>query len=130
MHPLLPLMAALALALTACSKTEAPAAAPAAARAPVPAPVPAGHPPAAQVAAAVAQFGGKLLQVQQGGGDTFAEVASRSGLNAWVTGMQIDLEPGDTVTWSNDAVKKSFTAKALGRTFERITFASSVAVVP
>lgn len=74
----------------------------------------------AQPAAAVNV--GKVLQLQHGGGYTYAEVQTAAGQKVWIAGSQIDVKPGTEVQWGNYAVMRDFTAKSLGRTFPEILF--------
>ena len=72
---------------------------------------------------------GVVKSVASAGGYSYIEV-ERSGSTLWVAAMETPMKPGDKVQWQGGSQMNNFTAKALGRTFERITFASSVAVVP
>jgi hypothetical protein len=110
----------LALAITsglaACSSSEsAPAIAPVAQTAPN---APAGSP-------AAGQNSGKVLQVQNGGGYTYAEVQTGSGQQVWIAGAQLDIKPGASVQWGDYAVMRNFEAKSLKRTFPEILFVNS-----
>lgn len=67
---------------------------------------------------------GKVLQVQQAGIYTYAEVDWR-GQRVWVAGSQIDVKPGDEVQWGEFSVMRNFEAKSLGRTFGEILFVSA-----
>lgn len=113
-----PLVIAAAAALAACSKNEpaAPAAPQAASAA---APQTQAAAPAAQ---APAQNTGKVLQMQNGGGYTYAEVETGAGQKVWIAGSQIDVKPGDMVQWGSYAVMRDFHAKSLDRTFPEILF--------
>jgi len=103
-RPLVLALAALAL-LGACSQPEAGGAAAAA------------PPPAA-----TAQNSGKVLQFQDGGGYTYAEVQTPAGQKVWIAGSQIQLQQGSVVEWGNAAVMRDFTSKSLGRSFPQILF--------
>lgn len=116
MHRWISLLLAMAAVLAACSKNEPPPA-PAAAT-----PQAAASAPAAQSGAA--QNKGQVLQTLNGGGYTYAEVATASGQKVWVAGTQIDFKPGDAVEWGDYAVMRNFNAKSLGRTFNEILFVS------
>jgi hypothetical protein len=129
-------IAAAALALLAgCSKQDSastPAAAPQSA-----APA-ANAPPAAAPTAAAPQAGneifstapapapaanvGKVLQSQNGGGYTYAEVETAAGQKVWIAGSQIEVKPGSEVQWGNFSVMRNFEAKSLGRSFPEILF--------
>lgn len=115
------LLAALAasLGLAACSKEPAaPAATPAA--------VPAGHPAMpAGGGGGPPQLGGKVLQVANGGGYTYAEVDVGGGQKVWVAGGTIQVKPGDSIQWRDHAMMRNFNAKSLGRTFDEILFVSA-----
>ena len=95
----------------------APAAAPQAANAPV---FQAGPAPAAP--AGPARNTGKVLQVQNGGGYTYAEVETGAGQKVWIAGSQIEVKPGTAVEWGDFAVMRNFNAKSLNRTFPEILF--------
>lgn len=111
----LALTLALAAALSACSKKEAP---PAAATAPQARPTQAAAP------AAAGRNAGKVLQVQNAGGYTYVEVASASGQQVWIAGSPIEIKVGDTLEWGAFDVMHNFTARSLGRTFDEILFVS------
>jgi len=99
--------------LTACSREQ-------------PAPVTAPSAPAASAAAAAqAPNAGKAVQVQQAGAYTYAEVELPSGQRVWIAGTQIDVKPGDELSWGQFAVMRNFEAKSLGRTFGEILFVTS-----
>jgi hypothetical protein len=108
---------ALASAVTACSSNES---APAAI-APIAQSV-MGAPAAAPAAAANS---GKVLQVQNGGGYTYAEVLTTGGTQVWIAGAQLDIKPGAQVQWGDYAVMKNFQAKSLNRNFPEILFVNS-----
>jgi len=107
---LLILMLALA-GLTACTKKDEPVAAV----------------PASQMAAPAGQAPnkGKILQLQQAAGYTYAEVDLGGGQSVWMAGGPLNAKVGDVVQWGNHSVMQNFTAKSLGRTFETILFVSS-----
>lgn len=119
------LIAAAALAvLGGCGKKESDAASAAPAAAPVAAAqapsnaifsaAPAQQPPARNI--------GKVLQVQDGGGYTYAEVQTAAGQKVWIAGSQIDARPGTEVQWGNFAVMRNFEAKSIGKNFPEILF--------
>jgi hypothetical protein len=129
-----PLVIVAALAVLAgCSQQNSGAAAPQAAAAPN---APAAAAPAAVAAPANEIFSaapapaqqapavnaGKVLQSQNGGGYTYAEIATASGQKVWIAGSQIDVKPGTEVQWGNYAVMRNFEAKSLGRKFPEILF--------
>ena len=70
-----------------------------------PAPAPAQQAPARNV--------GKVLQSQNGGGYTYAEVQTAAGQKVWIAGSQIDVKPGAEVQWGNFSVMRNFEAKSL-----------------
>jgi hypothetical protein len=110
---------AASVGLSACSKKEeaaAPAAAPQAA-------APAAGGPAAVSAAT--PNSGKVLQLLQGGGYTYAEVEMSGGDKVWIAGGQIDVKPGDVVQWGDSATMTNFASKSLNRTFDRILFVNA-----
>ena len=76
--------------------------------------------PAAQQAPAA--NAGKVLQSQNGGGYTYAEVETGAGQKVWIAGSQIEVKPGTQVQWGNFAVMRNFEAKSLGRSFPEILF--------
>jgi hypothetical protein len=82
--------------------------------------------PAAQVAAPAAKMAnkGKVLQLQQAAGYTYAEV-DVDGQKIWIAGGPITVKEGEVVEWGNAAVMQNFTAKSLGRTFESILFVNN-----
>lgn len=110
----LSLALALVAALSACSKTEAPAAPAAAAPQALP----------AQPAAPAGRNAGKVVQVLQGGGYTYVEVASATGQQVWIAGSAIEIKAGDTLEWGAYDVMRNFTARSLGRSFDEILFVS------
>lgn len=119
------LIAAAALAvLGGCGKKESDAASAGPAAAPVAA---AQAPSNAIFSAAPAQQAparniGKVLQVQDGGGYTYAEVQTAAGQKVWIAGSQIDARPGTEVQWGNFAVMRNFEAKSIGKNFPEILF--------
>ncbi len=114
----LALIAALTATVSGCSRTDPPAAPAAAASQAVP-----------QAAAPLASAGesrnvGKVLQVLNGGGYTYAEVAAPSGQSVWLAGSQIEVKAGDALEWGDYSVMRNFSARTLGRTFDEILFVS------
>lgn len=67
---------------------------------------------------------GKVLQILQAGGYTYAEVESPNG-RIWIAGGPIEVKEGDAVQWGDYALMQNFTSKSLGRTFEQILFVNS-----
>lgn len=118
--------AAASVGLAACTQKEEAAApaAPAAPQSAAPAAPPAA--PAAPVAVSAATpNSGKILQLEQGGGYSYAEVETASGEKVWIAGGQIAVQVGDTVQWGDSAVMNNFTSKSLGRTFDKILFVNA-----
>jgi len=68
---------------------------------------------------------GKVLQVQNGGGYTYAEVQTAGGQQVWIAGAQLDIKPGASVQWGDYAVMRNFEAKSLKRNFPEILFVNS-----
>lgn len=112
-HRSIPCLLAASLLVSACSRTEPPAPAAAAPGA--------GSTKAAPPAAAAANQG-KVVQTQQGGGYTYAEVETASGRKVWIAGSQIDVKPGTAVEWGDHAVMRNFTSPSIGRSFDEILF--------
>lgn len=113
------LAVAASVGLAACSKKEEPAAP--AAEAPQSA-APASGPVAS---AAATPNSGKIVQLEQGGGYTYAQVETAGGQQVWIAGGHIDVRPGDTVQWGDYAVMTNFNAKSLGRVFDEILFVNA-----
>lgn len=113
MHRLLSVVAIASLSLAACGGQDK-AAAPAA---PVSAPVAAPGAPAPNT--------GKLLQLQQAGPYTYAEVETGDGQKVWIAGGHLEAKAGDGVQWGRAEEMRNFNAKSLGRTFDRILFVNA-----
>lgn len=127
---------AASVGLAACSKKEesaAPAAetpqtatAPSASSSPAPAAPAAAPAPAAPPASVAATPNtGKVIQLLQGSGYTYAEVETAGGQKVWIAGGHIDVKPGDVVQWGDYAVMTNFNAKSLGRVFDQILFVNA-----
>lgn len=116
MNRFLFLFLATALSLTACSKSET-----------TPVTTPAAMPPPAAPAAAQAQAmnSGKVLQLLEGGGYSYAEVEASNGQRVWVAGGPIKIKVGETVQWGQYAVMRNFNSKTLNRTFDEILFVNA-----
>ncbi|MBC7858429.1 MAG: hypothetical protein H7Z39_06545 [Burkholderiaceae bacterium] len=93
-----------------------PAAMPATKNAPV-----AAH-PAMPVAAA--PNSGKVVQILQAGGYTYAEVES-GGRKVWIAGSPIQVKAGDIVQWGDYSIMQNFNSKTLNRTFDEILFVNA-----
>ena len=119
------LIAAALAVLGGCGKKESDAAS---AAAPAAAPVTAAQAPsnaifsAAPAQQAPARNIGKVLQTQDGGGYTYAEVQTAAGQKVWIAGSQIDARPGTEVQWGNFAVMRNFEARSIGKSFPEILF--------
>jgi len=120
MNRFLFLFLATALSLTACSKSETTSA-------PTPAAMPQPAAPVAAPAAAQAQAmnRGKVLQLLEGGGYSYAEVEAGNGQRVWVAGGPIKIKVGETVQWGEYAVMRNFNSKTLNRTFDEILFVNA-----
>ena len=79
--------------------------------------------PAAPVAAA--QNTGKVLQIIQGGGYTYAEVDTGAGKKVWIAGSPIQVKSGESVQWGDYSVMQNFSSKTLNRTFDEILFVNA-----
>lgn len=64
---------------------------------------------------------GTVVEFSQVSGYTYALVENNDG-QQWFAGPTAELEAGQTVYWNQGAVMNSFNSKALGKTFESITF--------
>jgi len=111
---------AIASAVTACSSNESAPSVPAAI-----APLAQNAMGAAAAAPSAGANSGKVLQVQNGGGYTYAEVLTGGGKQVWIAGAQLDVKPGASVQWGDYAVMRNFEAKSLKRTFPEILFVNS-----
>lgn len=112
-----------ALVATACSpKTEDSAAPVAQTSAPVAAPT---APDTTTPATASASPNtGKVVQIQQAGIYTYAEVDTGT-QKLWIAGGHIEAKVDDTVQWGGYAEMYNFTSKALNRTFDQILFVNN-----
>ena len=137
------------IGLSACGKKDeaavssvppaAPAEAPAAPAAPAAAPAQMGAAPvaaapavtAAPVAArqaapvAAAQNTGKVVQILQGGGYSYAEVDTGAGKKVWIAGSPIQVKSGERVQWGDYSIMQNFNSKTLNRTFDEILFVNA-----
>ena len=71
---------------------------------------------------------GRVVSSFDGNGFTYLEL-EEGGKRFWVAGTQVKVKKGDRIKFVENVVMENFTSKLLKRTFDRITFASSVAVV-
>jgi hypothetical protein len=111
------LIAAAVLALAACSKQDSIAASGS----------PAGPASPASPAAAPTQAPnvGKILQLEQAGPYTYAEVEAADGRRIWIAGGHIEAKAGDKVQWGKGEEMRNFNAKSLGRVFDSILFVNA-----
>lgn len=72
--------------------------------------------------------GGVVRSVSVAGGYSYVEV-DRGGTTVWVAAVETPLKAGDRIRWQGGSEMRNFTAKSIGRTFDRIVFASSLDVV-
>ena len=105
MNRLLLVAVAAVVGLSACSKKEEVAA-------------------SAQAASATAPNTGKVVQILEAGGYTYAEVDTPNG-RVWIAGAPIAVTAGEGVQWADYALMQNFTSKSLGRTFDQILFVNS-----
>lgn len=68
---------------------------------------------------------GKVVQIQQAGSYTYAEVETENGQRVWMAGNPIAVKPGDAVQWGDYSVMQNFSSRTLGRTFDKILFVNS-----
>ena len=71
---------------------------------------------------------GKVVEVTNGAGYSYLLVES-GGKQFWIAGTQVSAKKGDVVSYIENVTMENFTSKTLKRTFDRIIFASMVAVV-
>ncbi|MDH5256667.1 MAG: hypothetical protein OEX07_01625 [Gammaproteobacteria bacterium] len=71
---------------------------------------------------------GKVLEVTNGAGYSYLQIEA-GGQKFWIAGTQISAKAGDVVSFVENVTMDNFTSKTLKRTFDRIVFASTVAVV-
>ncbi|HET8749005.1 MAG TPA: hypothetical protein VFM98_25660 [Ramlibacter sp.] len=86
----------------------------------------AGAPAAA--AAADPSARGTVKTVTNAAGYSYIEVDQGSGKTVWVAAMQTPMKAGDKVQWEGGTQMSNFTARSLGRTFDKIIFAQAVSV--
>jgi hypothetical protein len=72
--------------------------------------------------------GGTVKSVTHAGGYSYIEVDQGNGSTVWVAANETPMKKGDKVRWEGGSTMRNFTARSLGRTFESIIFAQSVAV--
>jgi hypothetical protein len=71
--------------------------------------------------------GGTVKSVTHAGGYSYIEV-DQGGKTVWVAATETPMKKGDKVQWQGASEMRNFTARSLGRTFDQIIFAQSVAV--
>lgn len=71
---------------------------------------------------------GKVVSSVDGNGFTYLEL-EEGGKRFWVAGTQVKVKKGDRIKFVENVVMENFNSKLLKRTFDKITFASSVVVV-
>lgn len=71
---------------------------------------------------------GKVIEVTSGAGYSYMLIDA-GGQQFWIAGTQITAKVGDVVSYIENVTMNNFTSKTLNRTFDRIIFASTVAVV-
>lgn len=79
--------------------------------------------PAPPVAAT--QNTGKVVQILQGGGYTYAEVDTGAGKKVWIAGSPIQVKSGESVQWGDYSIMQNFSSKTLNRTFDEILFVNA-----
>jgi hypothetical protein len=84
--------------------------------------------PAMPMAGADASGGGAVKTVTNAAGYSFIEVDQGGGKSVWVAAMQTPMKAGDQVKWQGGMTMNNFTAKSLGKTFDKIVFASALSV--
>jgi len=69
---------------------------------------------------------GIVIGAKVGGGYSYIEVDVGGNQRVWLAASQIDVQPGEKISWGDYAVMSDFTSKALGQTFPQILFVSRV----
>jgi hypothetical protein len=70
---------------------------------------------------------GAVAEVSHAAGYSYIRIETDEG-DLWLAGNQIEVEEGQTVSWSGGAVMQNFNSPSLGRTFDRILFAEGLRV--
>lgn len=86
--------------------------------------VAASGPQAGVAASALAPNTGRILQILQAAGYTYAELETRDG-KVWIAGSPIEAKQGDIVQWGDHAVMHNFHSKTLNRNFDQILFVNA-----
>lgn len=73
-------------------------------------------------AAPAALNAGKVMQVAQAGPYTYAEVETADGQKVWIAGGHLEAKEGERIQWGKAEEMRNFSARSLGRTFDRILF--------
>ncbi|MCH7880268.1 MAG: SH3-like domain-containing protein [Proteobacteria bacterium] len=68
---------------------------------------------------------GTVKTIQNSGGYTYLEI-DIDGKVFWMASPLSSVQPGEKVTWSDYAMMKNFTSKAIDRTFDQIMFVDKV----
>lgn len=71
---------------------------------------------------------GKVVEVTSGAGYSYMLIEA-GGQQFWIAGTQITAKVGDVVSYVENVTMSNFTSKTLNKTFDRIVFASTVAIV-
>jgi len=71
---------------------------------------------------------GTVKTVTNAAGYSYIEVDQGAGKTVWVAAMQTPMKAGDKVQWQGGTQMSNFTARSLGRTFDKIIFAQGVSV--
>ena len=92
---------------------------------------PHGSLPAAQLGSAAPAAGptasGVVKSVQNAGGYSYIEVDRGGGQVIWVAAVETPMKAGDKLQWQGTEMS-NFTARSIGRTFDKIVFAQGVTV--
>lgn len=83
---------------------------------------------AAPAAAADPSARGTVKTVTNAAGYSYIEVDQGGGKTVWVAAMETPMKAGDKVQWQGGTQMSNFTARSLGRTFDKIIFAQAVSV--
>jgi hypothetical protein len=83
---------------------------------------------AAPAAAADPSARGTVKTVTNAGGYSYIEVDQGGGKTVWVAAMETPMKAGDKVQWQGGTQMSNFTARSLGKTFDKIIFAQAVSV--
>jgi hypothetical protein len=70
---------------------------------------------------------GTVAEVSHAAGYSYIRIETDDG-DLWLAGNQIEVDQGQTVSWSGGAVMQNFNSPSIGRTFDRILFADGLRV--